>query len=372
MKHIFPVFLSVCLLLTACAQAPVETTPPTTETAETTTAATTEATTEVTTEQTAAATEATVAYAYRHPLNGQLLAEPWTGRATAVVFNNIRQSLPQHGINRADVVYELETEGGITRLLGIFSDLEGIGSIGPIRSARSFFNSIALSYDAPIIHCGGSTAGRNGHYSDNGDRIEDWAHIDQTYNTQYFFRDQSRLDAGYGSEHTLFTNDQRLQQALSDLNLDTPSSPDTDYGLSFNDAAAISGTDASSVTITFSGGKTTTMEYNSQSRLYEFYQYNFQQTDGNTKEAVGFANVFMLNTRHWFLKDGSNLRSYYTLVGSGTGYYAVNGQIVPILWSRETLRGPMSFTLEDGTPLELAPGSTYIAFSGLKDYISYK
>ena len=371
MKRIFAIFLSACLFMTACTQTPPETTPSTTEvTTEVTTEATTQATTEETTVETTQ--ETTVSYAYQHPLNGQPLEEPWEGRPTAVVLNNIYQCLPQHGVGNADILYELETEGGITRLLGIFGDLEGIGSIGPVRSARSFFNSIALSYNAPIIHCGGSTAGRNGHYSDNGDKIDNWAHIDEAYNTQYFFRDRDRLNAGFALEHTLFTNGQKLQQALSDKGLSKPNAQDTDYGLSFGEAAAISGKTANSVTVTFSGSKTSTMKYNAETGLYEFYQYNFKQTDGNNDKAVDFTNVLILNTRHWLRNEGSYARSYYSLVGSGTGYYAVNGQIVPIKWSRPVLRGPLSFTLEDGTPLELAPGSTYIAFSGLKNYISYK
>lgn len=370
MKRIFAVFLSACLFITACSQTPPETTPPTTETTE----ATTEATTQATTEETTVATtqETTISYAYQHPLNGQPLEEPWEGRPTAVVLNNIYQCLPQHGVGSADILYELETEGGITRLLAIFGELDGIGSIGPVRSARSFFNSIALSYNAPIIHCGGSTAGRNGHYSDNGDRIDNWEHIDESYNTQYFFRDQSRLNAGYSMEHTLFTNDQKLQQALADKGFNTPNSQDTDYGLSFDEEATVSGETANTVTVTFSGSKTSTMQFNAETGQYEFYQYNFKQTDGNTGEAVDFTNVLILKTGHWLRQDGSYARSYYTLVGSGTGYYAVDGQIIPIRWSREKLRGPLSFTLEDGTPLQLAAGSTYIAFSGLKDYIAYQ
>lgn len=372
MKRFFAIILSVCLFLTACTQTPVETTPPTTtETAAPTTQETTVETTAETTVETTVETTA-AAYDYRHPLNGQPLAEPWNGRPTAVVLNNIYQCLPQHGVTDADIIYELETEGGITRLLGIFSSLEGIGNIGPVRSARSFFNSIALSYTAPIIHCGGSVAGRNGHYSDNGDKIDNWEHIDEAYNYQYFFRDRDRLNAGFATEHTLFTNGQKLMQALADKKLDTPNSLETNYGLTFSDEASISGKTANSVTITFSGSKTTTMKYNSETGLYEFYQYNFKQTDGNNKETVAFTNVLMLNTKQWYKYDGTYYRSYYTLVGSGTGYYALNGQIIPIKWSRETLRGPLSFTLEDGTPLELAAGATYIGFSGLSNYVSYK
>lgn len=371
MKRFFAITLCVCLFLTACGKAPDETTAPTTS--EPTTEATTQTTTEATTETTTVATtEDTIVYAYQHPLNGQPLEEPWNGHATAVVLNNIYQCLPQHGISAADIVYELETEGGITRLLGIFSNLEGVGSIGPVRSARSFFNSIALSYKAPIIHCGGSVEGRNGHYSDNGDKIDNWAHIDETYNGKYFFRDQNRLNNGFSREHTLFTNGKMLLQALADKSLDTPNSLETDYGLKFNDDAAVSGKAANTVTITYNGSKTTTMEYNTETSAYDFYQYKFHQVDGNNKQKMSFTNVLVLNTKQWYKFDGTYYRSFYTLVGSGSGYYAVNGQIVPIKWSRPSLRGPLSFTLEDGTPLELAVGTTYIGISGNSNYISYK
>ena len=372
MKRIFAIILCACLFLTACGQAPVETTPPTTtETAAPTTQETTVETTMETTVETTAETTVPLTYAYQHPLTGVPLKEEWVGHATAVVLNNIVQCLPQHGISNADIIYELETEGGITRLLGIYSDLENVGNIGPVRSARSFFNSIALSYKAPIIHCGGSVEGRNGHYSDNGDTIDNWAHIDETYNGRYFFRDQNRLNSGFSYEHTLFTTGNQLLKALADKNLNTPTSLDTDFGLSFNDSASISGKAANTVKITFNGSKTTTMEYNAETSSYDFYQYKSLQVDGNNKKTVSFTNVLVLNTKQWYSFDGTYNRSFYTLVGSGTGYYAMGGQIIPIKWSRPVLRGPITFTLADGTPLELAVGTTYIGISGNANYISY-
>ena len=308
--------------------------------------------------------------ASRNPLNGQLLASPWEGRATAVVLNNHRQCLPQHGISDADVVFEMETEGGITRLLAIFSDVEGIEAIGPIRSARTFLNNLAVAYGATLIHCGGSKEGKLGHYASNGEAIENWAHLDELYNTQYFFRDQNRLSSGYSSEHTLFTSGQLLLQSFSEKGLSAPNSQSTNYGLSFGFGPT--GEAAGSVTVTFSGGKTTTMEYNSETGKYGFYQYGFLQTDGNTQEAVTFSNVLLLKTKHWMGPSATDLRSFYDLIGSGSGYCATGGQLIAIRWSRETLEGPLTFTLEDGTPLKLSPGSTYIAFSGNADYISWQ
>ena len=136
------------MMLCACGkQVPAETTP-------TTTAPTTTPTTEPTTEPTTAPTEPPVLY--RHPLTGAPLDEPWSGQAVAVMINNLKKAMPQKGISQADILYEVEVEGDITRCLAIFTDLSKVADIGPVRSARTAFNSLAVSYGAPLIHCGGS------------------------------------------------------------------------------------------------------------------------------------------------------------------------------------------------------------------------
>ena len=50
---------------------------------------------------------------------------------------------------------------------------------------------------------------------------------------------------------------------------------------------------------------------------------------------------------------------------SGEGYFACDGQIVKIKWVREDLYGPFSYTLEDGTPLTLGVGKTYVGVASL-------
>ena len=179
MKKLFVLLIVVCLVLCACGSEPA----PTTE-------ATTEATTEVTTEATTVATEPPVLY--RHPLNGEPLDAPYTGRIVAVVINNLKAALPHYGVAEADIYYEIEVEGDITRCLMIYSDLEGVGSIGPVRSTRTYFNNVALSYDALLVHCGGSIRGRNGYADKNGSQIADWDHLNEQSNGSYFFRDLDR------------------------------------------------------------------------------------------------------------------------------------------------------------------------------------
>ncbi len=348
MKRLLILLLTVCLLLCGCA-AP----------AQESTATTTEATTQTTT--TEATTEAAVLY--RHPLNGAPLEEPFQGRATAVVINNIKDCLPQYGISKADIYYEFETEGYITRCLAIYSDVSQVATIGPVRSARSYFNNVAVAYDAPLIHCGGSDAALKGLYDDTS-KIPDWQHIDQRFNGSYFFRDTERRSQGYAYEHTLFTTGEMLVKGLTKKEYNTVST--LDVGLQFADAVSLSGENAEKVVVTFPGNKTTTMTYEEATGLYTMSQYGGTTVDAYNGEEMTFKNVIALYTEHWKKKDSNYSRSYYDLFGEGDGYLAIDGVIVPIRWSRESLEKPFVYTLADGTPITLAAGKTYIGVSSLK------
>ena len=364
MKRLIPALLCLCLLLTACAgNTPPETT--------VTTAPTTEATTEPTTEPTTVpTTEPPVLF--RHPLTGAPLDEPWTSRITAVVINNIAAAMPQHGVSAADIIYEVETEGGITRCLALFSDFTDVGSVGPVRSARTFFNNIALSYEAPLVHCGGSAAALRGQHSESGDRIDGWEHIDESANGSYFFRDKTRLNNGYSREHTLFSNGELLAKVIADKKMNKVYEDGLDFGLLFDDEITVDGETANKITVRFLGTKTTTMNYNEDTGLYEASQYNTDYIDGNTNETMTFTNVLTLYTKHWRVYDGYYYRSYYNLVGEGDGHFAYGGQIVPIKWHRDTLRSPFYYTLADGTPLTLCEGKSYIAVASVDTPAQYE
>ena len=353
----------------ACApQAPTEA--PTAEPTELTTEPTTEATTEATTVPITEPTEPPVLF--RNPLNGMPLGAPYTGGAVAVVINNNRAALPQSGISAADLIYEFETEGDITRLLAVFSDLYMAGTIGPVRSTRTFFNNIAVSYDAPLIHCGGSKPGLSGHYDDNGIRVPDWKHINESYFPEYFFRDEERFESGqYSWEHTLFTTGNDLAKAVEDRGYRTVNENGTDFGLQFAENPELDGETAEQIIVNFRCGKKTTMTYDAHYGVYRAEQFGQEHLDAATGLGMTYQNVLVLYTKQWSKFDGTYDRSYYALQGSGTGHFACNGQIVPILWSRENLNDPFSYTLQDGTPITLAVGNTYVGIVSDKVTATY-
>lgn len=362
MKRIFALILALamCLTLVACKKKNKPTEP---------TDASTEATQQTQTEATQESTEAKKEVLFRHPLTGAPLEQPWSGQLTAVVINNLYKAMPQRGISKADIFYEVEVEGDITRCLAIFSSFEGVDVIGPIRSARTYYNSLAVAYDAPLVHCGGSYGlALAARYGDTADTIANWEHIDQATNGKYFYRDMDRYSSGYAWEHTLFTKGESLQQALEDRDYYTPDGKS--YGLLFTENVNLNGQTADEVTVKFKSGKTTTFTFDSEKQQYKMYQHGQDHIDGNTGEVVTFKNVIAIYTKQFYHSDG--MHKFYDTIGTGEGYAAINGQIVPIKWSRDSLRTNYTYTLADGTPLTLDVGTTYIALVGIKHDIAYK
>ena len=366
MKRKIALLLALCLMLCACGKKEAPESKKHKDTQPTTVA--TEPTTEPTTAPVTEPTEPVPApVLYRHPLNGSALDAPWSGQPVAVVVNNLKKAMPQKGVSQADIFYEFEVEGDITRCLAIFSDLSNVENIGPIRSARTYFNSVAVSYGAPLIHCGGSPGlALSARYDDSYDKIDNWEHIDA--DGTYFYRDMDRYNSGIAWEHTLFTTGEKLQAAIEAYGYNTPE--EQEFGLHFKDGVALEGETANEVTIKFKSGKQTILSYDAESGRYNVNMHGGEYIDGNTDAPITFKNVLVLYTKQWYYSDG--MHKLYDTIGTGEGYAAINGKIVPITWTRDGLRTNYTYTLADGTPLELDIGNTYIAMVGIKHDIAYQ
>jgi len=90
------------------------------------------------------------------PLCGLVPADPTfiLRRPVAVKIENDPAARPQSGLDKADVVYEEECEGGVTRFVAIFLD-KNVETVGPVRSARPADIDITFPYNALFCHCGG-------------------------------------------------------------------------------------------------------------------------------------------------------------------------------------------------------------------------
>ena len=373
MKRILPIILALCLILCACKSQPdsAETTSATTAPVTTTSVATTAPATETT--ENAEATEATEAPVevvldpsglHRNPLNGEILDEAYSGRVFAVTMNTVDQAMPYHGINQADVYFEMFVNGFATRGLALFTNVEDVESIGSIRSTRYNFTDLALAYDMILVHASASDEVLRDMYA------EDVANLNADGDIGY--RDSDRYNnRGYDWEHTLFAKGQSLADAAAKKGYDLEVTG-KDYGMHFTeDGTPAKGEKASEIKIVLNHNgstKTNYMKYDETLGKYIFWQFGDEQIDENTGERVNFENVIVM------FATVEDIGQYHVadLYDSGDGYFACGGKIIPIKWSHENERDPIRFTLEDGTPLKQGVGSTYIAIAPLASSVTYE
>lgn len=298
-------------------------------------------------------------YPYANPLTGEGLDIDISGRRpVAVMFNNLKKALPQIGVSQADVIYEIVAEGGITRMMGVFQDLEGIGDLGSIRSARDYYVNLALGHDAIYIHAGGSPQA----YS----AFDNWGvtHIDFVngpYGNMCWRDPDRRKNAGL--EHSLLTSSEKvLEQMPSRFRQDH----ETGYevGWTFAKEVPAGGQRADKLTVPFSTYKTGYFTYDTEQNQYRIEQHidgsDIPYVDGATDAAVAVNNVLVLYTDINQVKGDEAGRMEVRTTGTGDGLLLRDGMLYSITWRRDARTDNYSFLDQNGGDIPLAVGPSYI------------
>ena len=146
-------------------------------------------------------------------LTGQWVPEETAKkRPMAVMIGNTVDALPQYGVGQADVLYECPVEGGLTRLMAIFSDYTKAEKIGSVRSCRLYFAYFAKEYDAMYTHFGQAVYALD---FLNSDQIDNLSGLDGSISST-FYRDSSRK-----APHNAFTSPQGLDEGIATKNYRT-------------------------------------------------------------------------------------------------------------------------------------------------------
>lgn len=279
-------------------------------------------------------------------------------RPVAIMFNNIKAAQPQLGVSQADIIYEIPAEGGVTRMLGLFQTLDGVETLGSIRSTRPYYLEAALGHDAILVHAGASP--------DAYSNIRNWgmANIDGVNGgpsqDEVFWRDAERKkNAGY--EHSLLTSGGNILKYLESGKYRTEHQEGYSYQQAFaEDGTPINGTPADHFKLYFTNYKTGVFDYDPETMLYYISQYGSAYKDGNTGEQVGVTNVLILETAISIISGDREGRLNVRMTGTGSGTYFCGGKYVPIQWSKADRNSPFVYTTQDGAPLTLGQGHTYV------------
>ena len=272
-------------------------------------------------------------------------------RPFAVTVNNIKVAQPvQTGLKDADIVYETEVEGGITRLVALYKDIESVSKIGTIRSARYAFIDLALGHDAVYIHHGQDVKYAAPHLKD----VDRFA-VSENYGGM---RDHSN---GLAQEHTLYAYGDKTKACVSSNGVElTTTKNDPWVSFADKDTAITYQTAAKSVSVPFSNTYKTTFSYDAASGNYVRYFNGVERKDYVTGENLKFKNVFVLCTTIKNYPDGYHRNVDLT---GGDGYYCVNGTYTQIKWSKGAASNGFTFTNVDGTPLEVNVGKSWVCIA---------
>ena len=283
------------------------------------------------------------------PLTGLPAApETVTQRPWAVVVENFFTVRPQSGLGSADIVFESPTEGGITRLVAIYqSQLPKL--IGPVRSARSYFNDWARPFAPLYSHSGGSDKAlqqlRNG-YGDITDVNEFFHGAAYTRNTSI------------NPPHNLFTTPERFLTYARNNNFALVSEvPKLNFVTKLPPAPTIN-----HLTLPYLPSEyEVTYEYQAAAGVYQRLVDGTTQLDANSNQVLTVKNVIVIFTDIDPIPGDPLLRVNLRTLGTGEARVYTGGLVYSGTWRKNSADSLIELTDNLGQTLPLQPGNTWVS-----------
>lgn len=283
--------------------------------------------------------QATPAQNAADPLNGASTANEY--KPLAVMIDNSEAARPQSGLQAADVVYECQVEGGMSRLMLILNS-NVPEKVGPVRSARKYYATLAAGYDAIYAHFGAAQG---------GGALDVYKYIESEKPFQI------RID-GLGNNYGLTYRDSarkaphnaylKANQAV-ELYDYTPQV----HAFKFDASFTPHGGSAKKVE---TGLANASYVYDEATGMYLRSQDGKMHKDAITGEQVKVKNLIIQYATYTY-PEGGQLAE---VIGSGKCQVAINGQYMEGTWSKSGLKAPTIFKDANGNEITLQPGNTWI------------
>ena len=308
------------------------------------------------------------------PLTGQ--AKSGNGRIIAVMVNNICNSArqnarPQRGLSSASIVIESRVEGSISRLCALYSNVDAIPEVGPLRSGRDQFLQLVMPWKALYYHDGESIFCTQyiNQWNYSGLNIGGKSYFNTPTHPQVAHRDPR--DGVVAYEHTEFTSGPEIRQAAQNAgigltyNYDTTFFPFTDYRT--GEIELLEGCQAArSVTVRHSAKYQSAFSYSAADKVYRMQMYSART--GAFENAVDELNGQQLVFENLlvcfapiaaYAGDSGDVQEVQYIAG-GPAYLFTRGRVRVCQWSKQAPDLPLEVT-DNGQPVTFNRGRTYLA-----------
>jgi hypothetical protein len=270
--------------------------------------------------------------------------EPVTSlnRVLAVKIDNVAQARPQTGLGKADIVYVLPVEGGLSRIMAIFS-ASSPRVVGPVRSAREDDLELLAQFGRPAFAYSGATPVLLPY-------IQRHARIVNLYagTAGGYFRDSSRV-----APYNLYAHTRQL--------LAQAPGASTAHGIGFRfGPAPPGGRPATSQSVAYPAASFTFTWSAAKGRwLVSMDGTRARTTDEGQLSAATVVIQHTIVRTSRFLEYGSR-PPYAESTGSGTAVVLRNGEAYNAHWSRPTAGTGTTFTTAGGRPMTFARGPVWV------------
>jgi len=326
------------------------------------------------------------------PLNGGMFTKDerkiWEQRRPlTVMIENHQESRPQSGLSSADVVYEAVAEGGITRFLAVFycGAVAQEITIGPVRSARTYFLDFASEYgDYPLYaHVGGANlpgpANALGQIADYG-----WLKKKNDLNQfaigfPVFWRDYERIGHPVATEHTMYSTTEKLWEVAHKRGLDAQDNEGNRWDKNFvswkfkQEAPLDKRGEISKIEFDFWQGYkdySVAWEYDKQVNLYRRLNGGESHKDLNNNQQLT-AKVVIVQ----FMEEKGPIdelkHMLYKTTGKGKAIIFQDGQVIQGGWEKANRQARTKFTDSKGKEIELNGGQIWIEILPTSRQVSF-
>ena len=261
-------------------------------------------------------------------------------RALNVIIDNA-EGYPQMGLREASMIVELPVEGGVTRLMTSYDNIDP-GKVGPIRSARDYFFTLNNNMNGILVHNGGSPSALAAIAKSSIPTFDGYT------NGDFFDRSSSR-----SAPYNLYSSANILRKEMSRLHLNRTRvisgtkffpNPDTEAGPNIN--------------VRYSGIYKSGFKYESNLDLYRWVRNGKGAVDAGG-EAVYVDAVIIANIKATPIPGDDKGRLYIPLSGGRATLY-INGRKLAGHWSP---KGGLEFSNQDGEIIDLSPYKIWVLYT---------
>jgi len=270
---------------------------------------------------------------------------PFGSRPLSIMVENSEGARPQSGLDKANIVYEVLAEGGITRFLAIYYDQDA-EEVGPIRSARPYFVSKSLEHQAIYVHVGGSDEAYN---FIKEEKIDD---INEFVDFEPFWRTTDRIPP-----HNLYTSTLKLRKEANKLGY-IEMIKKQEYQFETDRDEKLTGRESDSILIPYNSIYTVSYKYQPESMKYLRFMNGEPHIDSKTKEQLAVDNIIIQFAETKIIDEEGRLAIDF--IGKGKGLLFFKGGSEEIIWEKQDLNSKTIFMYKEGDRIALTPGNVWI------------